>query len=75
MALVGYTNAGKTALANLCTGAELESKDLLFQTLNTAQRGMRLPSGQQALVMDTVGFISNLPHGLVDSFKATLDEI
>ena len=75
MALVGYTNAGKSALANLCTGAGLESDNLLFQTLTTATRGLRLPNGQQALMLDTVGFITDLPPGLVESFKATLDEI
>lgn len=75
VALVGYTNAGKSALTNLCTGAGLESDNLLFQTLNTATRGLRLPNGQQALLLDTVGFITDLPHGLVESFKATLDEI
>ena len=75
VALVGYTNAGKTALMNMCSGSQLDSEDRLFQTLNTAQRKIRLPNGQQAVLMDTVGFISNLPHGLVDSFKATLDEL
>ena len=72
IALVGYTNAGKTALINLCSGSELESKDKLFMTLNTAQRKLRLPDDQQAIIMDTVGFITNLPHGLIDSFKSTL---
>lgn len=62
-------------MANLCTGAGLESDNLLFQTLTTATRGLRLPNGQQALMLDTVGFITDLPHGLVESFKATLDEI
>lgn len=59
----------------MCTGAGLESDNLLFQTLNTATRSVRLPNGQQALMLDTVGFITDLPHGLVQSFKATLDEI
>jgi GTPase len=73
--LIGYTNAGKSALTNLCTGSELESENKLFQTLNTTNRGLRLPNGQSAVVLDTVGFITDLPHGLVESFKATLDEI
>lgn len=75
IALVGYTNAGKTALMNLCVGSELKSEDRLFMTLDTASRQVRLPNGQQAIMMDTVGFITNLPHGLVDSFKATLEEL
>lgn len=75
VALVGYTNAGKTALMNLCSGASLESEDKLFMTLDTAQRKVMLLGGQQAILMDTVGFITNLPHGLVDSFKATLEEL
>lgn len=75
MALIGYTNAGKSALTNLCTGAELESENLLFQTLNTTNRGYRMPNGQHAVMLDTVGFITDLPHGLVESFKATLQEI
>lgn len=73
--LIGYTNAGKTALMNLCTGSELESRDLLFQTLNTTHKRFRMPNGQMGLMLDTVGFITNLPHGLVESFKATLEEI
>jgi GTP-binding protein HflX len=60
---------------NLCTGANLESKDLLFQTLNTTHKRFRLPNGQHSLMLDTVGFITNLPHGLIESFKATLEEI
>jgi 50S ribosomal subunit-associated GTPase HflX len=60
---------------NMCTGSALESKDLLFQTLNTTQKRFRLPSGQLGLMLDTVGFITNLPHGLVESFKTTLEEI
>lgn len=75
IALIGYTNAGKTALMNLCTGAQLESEDLLFQTLNTTNRRFRMPAGQMGLMLDTVGFITDLPHGLVESFKATLEEI
>lgn len=75
IAVVGYTNAGKSALINLCCDTDFESQDRLFQTLTCTQAKMRLPDGQQALMMDTVGFISNLPHGLVESFKATLDEL
>ena len=60
---------------NLCTGAHLESEDLLFQTLNTTFKRFRMPNGQMGLLLDTVGFITNLPHGLVQSFKTTLDEI
>ena len=75
VALVGYTNVGKTALMNLCSGSSLKSEDRLFMTLDTASRQIRLPNSQQAIMMDTVGFITNLPHGLVDSFKATLEEL
>jgi GTPase len=75
IALVGYTNVGKTALVNLLSGSRLESEDRLFQTLNTTTRQVRLPNGQLAQVMDTVGFITNLPHGLVECFKSTLDEL
>ena len=75
IALVGYTNAGKSAIANLTTGATLESEDRLFQTLNTAQRQVRLPHGQLAYMLDTVGFITKLPHLLIDCFKSTLDEL
>ena len=73
--MIGYTNAGKSALTNYCTGSEIESRNLLFQTLNTTNRGLRLPNGQNAVMLDTVGFITDLPHGLVESFKATLEEI
>lgn len=59
----------------MVTGAKLESEDLLFQTLNTTNKRFRFDNGQNALMLDTIGFITNLPHGLVSSFKATLDEI
>lgn len=62
VALVGYTNAGKTALMNMCAGAALKSEDRLFMTLDTASRQVRLPNQQNAKMLDTVGFISNLPH-------------
>ena len=72
IALVGYTNAGKTALMNLIAGSRLESEDRLFQTLNTASRQVRLLDGQLAQAIDTVGFITNLPHNLVDCFKSSV---
>lgn len=75
IAIIGYTNAGKTALLNYLTGAELLSKNLLFQTLNTTSRQLILPSGQYGLLLDTVGFITDLPHDLVEAFKATLEGI
>ena len=75
IAIIGYTNAGKTALMNFLTGANLLSKNLLFQTLNTTSRQLLLPSGQYGMMLDTVGFITDLPHDLVEAFKATLDGI
>jgi GTP-binding protein HflX len=76
IALIGYTNVGKTALTNLCANSDLSSEDQLFQTLNVAQRKVQLiESNQNAIMMDTVGFITNLPHSLVASFKSTLKEI
>ena len=75
VALVGYTNAGKSTLFNRLTGAEVLAKDLLFATLDTTQRTIRLPQGRPAIVADTVGFISDLPHELVESFRATLEEV
>ena len=75
IALVGYTNAGKTALINMVCNEKLESEDKLFMTLDTATRKFRLPNGQMAQILDTVGFITNLPHGLVQSFTATLEEL
>jgi len=75
VALVGYTNAGKSSLFNrLTTGGVLE-KDMLFATLDTTHRILPLPSGQQAVMSDTVGFISDLPTDLVDAFRATLEEV
>ncbi|MDP3400169.1 MAG: GTPase, partial [Brevundimonas sp.] len=73
--LVGYTNAGKSTLFNHLTGAEVVAKDLLFATLDPTQRMIRLPQGRSALIADTVGFISDLPHELVESFRATLEEV
>lgn len=75
IALIGYTNVGKTALLNHLAGESLISQNLLFQTLNTIARRFRLPSGQTAVLLDTVGFISDLPHELVESFKATLQGV
>lgn len=73
VAIIGYTNAGKTALMNYLTGTELLSENMLFQTLSTTARQLELPSGQLVLLLDTVGFISDLPHDLVEAFKATLE--
>ena len=75
VALVGYTNAGKSTLFNRLTGSDVVAKDLLFATLDTTQRTIRLPQGRPAIVADTVGFISDLPHELVESFRATLEEV
>ena len=75
IALVGYTNAGKSTLFNRMTGAEVLSKDMLFATLDPTIRGVELPSGRHVLMGDTVGFISNLPTELVEAFKSTLEEI
>lgn len=75
VSLVGYTNAGKSTLFNALTNANTLSKDMLFATLDPLMRKMKLPSGQEIILSDTVGFISNLPHELVDSFKSTLQEV
>jgi GTP-binding protein HflX len=73
--LVGYTNAGKSTLLNALTGAEVLAEDKLFATLDPTTRRLRLPTNQNVLLSDTVGFIRKLPHGLVESFKATLEEV
>jgi GTP-binding protein HflX len=73
-ALVGYTNAGKTTLFNLLTGAESEASDALFVTLDPLVRKVRLPDSRELLLSDTVGFIDRLPHALVAAFRATLEE-
>lgn len=75
IALVGYTNAGKSTLFNHMTGAKVFAKDLLFATLDTTMRGLELPSGKKAILSDTVGFISDLPTHLVAAFRATLEEV
>ena len=74
IALVGYTNAGKSSLFNFLTRSEVLVKDQLFSTLDTTTRLWELPHNQKALLVDTVGFIRDLPHHLVESFKATLEE-
>ena len=75
IALVGYTNAGKSTLFNELTGAQVRAQDQLFATLDPTMRGLRLPSGRRAILSDTVGFISELPTELVAAFRATLEEV
>ena len=75
IALVGYTNAGKSTLFNALTGAAVTAKDQLFATLDPTMRGLHLPSGRRVILSDTVGFISQLPHELVEAFRATLEEV
>jgi GTPase len=75
VALVGYTNAGKTTLFNLLTDAKAEASDALFVTLDPLVRQVRLPDRGELLVSDTVGFIDRLPHALVAAFRATLEEV
>lgn len=75
IALVGYTNAGKSTLFNRLTGAEVMAEDLLFATLDPTMRAVRLPGVEKAILSDTVGFISDLPTQLVAAFRATLEEV
>jgi len=75
VALVGYTNAGKSTLFNRLTGAEVMAKDMLFATLDPTMRKVALPSGDEVILSDTVGFISDLPTELVAAFRATLEEV
>ncbi|MEZ5905868.1 MAG: GTPase HflX [Geminicoccaceae bacterium] len=75
VALVGYTNAGKSTLFNRLTGAEVLAEDKLFATLDPTMRVVRLPSGRRVILSDTVGFISDLPTSLVAAFRATLEEV
>jgi GTP-binding protein HflX len=74
VALVGYTNAGKTTLFNALAGADLVAKDQLFATLDPTVRRLELAPGTEALLIDTVGFVRDLPHELVAAFRATLTE-
>jgi GTPase len=75
IALVGYTNAGKSTLLNAITNAGLYAADMLFATLDPTSRAVALPSGQRVVMSDTVGFINKLPHDLVEAFRATLEEV
>jgi GTP-binding protein HflX len=75
VALVGYTNAGKSTLLNALADADVYAADMLFATLDPTARAVGLPSGQRIVVSDTVGFINKLPHDLVDAFRATLEEV
>jgi len=75
VALVGYTNAGKSTLLNKLTGADIQAKDRLFDTLDTTTRRFEVSENSEVLISDTVGFIRKLPHHLVNAFKATLEEL
>jgi GTP-binding protein HflX len=75
IALIGYTNAGKSTLFNAMTGATVHAEDQLFATLDPTMRSIALPSGTPAILSDTVGFISDLPTELVAAFRATLEEV
>jgi GTP-binding protein HflX len=75
VALVGYTNAGKSTLFNLLTGAKVMAQNLLFATLDPTMRQLKLPSGRQVILSDTVGFIDELPTHLIAAFRATLEEV
>lgn len=75
VALVGYTNAGKSTLLNALTDAVQEVSEGLFTTLDPASKNLQLPNGEQIMVSDTVGFLHNLPHHLIEAFKATLEEV
>jgi GTP-binding protein HflX len=75
VALVGYTNAGKSTLFNRLTQSEVVAEDMLFATLDPTLRMLKLPDGRPAILSDTVGFISDLPHELVEAFRATLEEV
>ena len=74
-AVVGYTNAGKSTFLNLLTGADVVAEDKLFATLDPTTRSFVLPNKQRVLLTDTVGFLRKLPHTLIESFKATLEEV
>jgi GTP-binding protein HflX len=75
VALVGYTNAGKSSLFNRLTGAGVFAENLLFATLDTTVRKIELPHGREIMISDTVGFVADLPHDLVAAFRATLEEV
>lgn len=75
IALIGYTNAGKSSLFNRLTGADVLAKDMLFATLDPTMRGIKLSSGRDIILSDTVGFISDLPTHLIEAFRATLEEV
>ena len=75
VALVGYTNAGKSTLFNRLTDAHVDQRDQLFATLDPTMRRLSLPSGETVILSDTVGFVSDLPHELVEAFQATLEEV
>ncbi|WP_430476014.1 GTPase HflX [Thalassospira lucentensis] len=75
VALVGYTNAGKSTLFNQLTVSEVFAEDMLFATLDPTMRGLILPGGRKVILSDTVGFVSDLPHDLVAAFRATLEEV
>ena len=75
VAIVGYTNAGKSTLLNHLTGAEIPANDRLFDTLDTTTRTLEISDTCTVLLSDTVGFIRKLPHHLVEAFKATLEEL
>ena len=75
VALVGYTNAGKSTLFNMLCNANVFSEDQLFATLDPTMRSIKLPSGRDIILSDTVGFVSELPHELVEAFRATLEEV
>jgi GTP-binding protein HflX len=74
LSVVGYTNAGKSSLLNMMTGADVLAEDKLFATLDPTSRRVHLPGGRQVVITDTVGFIRKLPHNLVEAFKSTLEE-
>ena len=73
VAVVGYTNVGKSTLLNALTGAQVLSQDKLFATLDPTARALALPDGREVLLIDTVGFIRRLPHHLIEAFKSTLE--
>src|SRR5205814_7625255 len=75
VALVGYTNAGKSTLFKRLSGAGVTAKDLLFATLDPTMRSIKLPGGKGCVISDTVGFVSDLPTHLVAAFRATLEEV